>query len=134
MVSVIDAKDAIGKVKETLQWVDKQTIPRSDGDATIQRLCIVPQGSCTFGTNLVRSGTNFCSHTEYVVLALQLLFTDTVENMTLNKYLMSGEEIEGVRLLEFRGTEWLGSTGLRAGLIMLSRRYVSDAVGFFTPD
>lgn len=54
--------------------------------------------------------------------------------MTLNKYTMTGEEIEGVRLLEFRGTQWLSSTCIRAGVIMLARRYVSIGVGNFMPD
>ncbi|GMF19921.1 unnamed protein product [Phytophthora fragariaefolia] len=58
----------------------------------------------------------------------------TVQNMALNKYIMAGEEVEGVRLLHFRGSEWLGSTCIRAGLIMLARRYVDKDVDIFMPD
>ncbi|KAE8967381.1 hypothetical protein PR001_g28121 [Phytophthora rubi] len=106
MVKVIDERNAMGKVKETLQWIDKLQIPRFG--------VIPPFDDCAS--------------------LPKLLFADTVENMTLNKYVMNGEEIEGVRLLGFRGTEWLGSTCLRAGLIMLARRYASHDIGFFTPD
>ncbi|GMG16268.1 unnamed protein product [Phytophthora fragariaefolia] len=57
-----------------------------------------------------------------------------VQNMALNKYIMAGEEVERVRLLQFRRSEWLRSTCIRAGLIMLARRYVDKDVGIFMPD
>ncbi|KAE9301774.1 hypothetical protein PR003_g22439 [Phytophthora rubi] len=74
MVKVIDERNAMGKVKETLQWIDKLQIPRFG--------VIPPFDDCAS--------------------LPKLLFADTVENMTLNKYVMNGEEIEGVRLLGFR--------------------------------
>ncbi|GMF31128.1 unnamed protein product [Phytophthora fragariaefolia] len=62
------------------------------------------------------------------------LLMPSTENMALNKYIMAGEEVEGARLLHFRGSEWLGSTCIRAGLIMLASRYVDKDVGIFMPD
>ncbi|KAE8988021.1 hypothetical protein PR002_g21890 [Phytophthora rubi] len=65
MVKVIDERNAMGKVKETLQWIDKLQIPRFG--------VIPPFDDCAS--------------------LPKLLFADTVENMTLNKYVMN-EDLE----------------------------------------
>ncbi|KAE8990928.1 hypothetical protein PR001_g21368 [Phytophthora rubi] len=106
MVLVIDARKAMPIVKATLEWIEKLVMPSDE----------------------LRAPFNDCMEIPKFILK------DTVENMTLNKYTMAGEEIEGVRLLEFRASEWLGSTCIRARLIMLARRHVDKDVRIFMPD
>ncbi|KAE8968250.1 hypothetical protein PR001_g27852, partial [Phytophthora rubi] len=106
MVLVIDAMVAMTKVEAALKWIDMVAICSSAEEP--------PFNDCA-------------SYPKEVI-------KDCVENMALNTYTTAGEDIEGVRLLDFCGKKWLSSTCVRAGLIFLARHYVMKNVGFILPD
>lgn len=59
---------------------------------------------------------------------------EKLERMVLSSSFVYGEEIWGVRILEFRGTRWLNTSCIVIGLTNLLRRYCTLGIGIIGPD